>query len=95
VDHVQITVAEDEGVGTRAGYYEDGPALRDMVRITAAGPLPGGQWSRWSLHADVYGMPRIEVLRRLRLYVADRGALCGAGPVSTGYIHGRKSQATP
>ena len=29
VDHVQITVAEDEGVGTRAGYYEDAGALRE------------------------------------------------------------------
>lgn len=31
VDHVQITVAEDEGVGTRGGYYEEAGALRDMV----------------------------------------------------------------
>jgi len=32
VDHVQITVAEEEGVGTRAGYYESAGALRDMVQ---------------------------------------------------------------
>ncbi len=32
VDHVQITVAEEEGVGTRAGYYEQAGALRDMVQ---------------------------------------------------------------
>ncbi len=32
VDHVQITVAEAEGVGTRAGYYEQAGALRDMVQ---------------------------------------------------------------
>ncbi|NNF00112.1 MAG: glucose-6-phosphate dehydrogenase, partial [Pyrinomonadaceae bacterium] len=31
VDHVQITVAEDLGVGSRAGYYERAGALRDMV----------------------------------------------------------------
>jgi glucose-6-phosphate 1-dehydrogenase len=31
IDHVQITVAEHEGVGTRAGYYEQAGALRDMV----------------------------------------------------------------
>jgi glucose-6-phosphate 1-dehydrogenase len=31
VDHVQITVAESVGVGTRAGYYEEAGALRDMV----------------------------------------------------------------
>ena len=32
VDHVQITVAEDEGVGTRAMYYDGAGALRDMVQ---------------------------------------------------------------
>jgi glucose-6-phosphate 1-dehydrogenase len=32
IDHVQITVAEEEGVGTRAGYYEEAGALRDMVQ---------------------------------------------------------------
>jgi len=32
IDHVQITVAEDEGVGTRAGYYDHAGALRDMVQ---------------------------------------------------------------
>ncbi len=31
VDHVQITVAEDLGVGTRGGYYDKAGALRDMV----------------------------------------------------------------
>src|SRR5712692_4215833 len=32
VDHVQITVAESDGIGTRAGYYEQAGALRDMVQ---------------------------------------------------------------
>ncbi len=32
VKSVQITVAEDQGIGTRAGYYEDAGALRDMVQ---------------------------------------------------------------
>ena len=32
IDHVQITVSEEEGVGTRAGYYEEAGALRDMVQ---------------------------------------------------------------
>jgi glucose-6-phosphate 1-dehydrogenase len=31
VDHVQITVSEQVGVGTRGGYYEEAGALRDMV----------------------------------------------------------------
>jgi glucose-6-phosphate 1-dehydrogenase len=32
IDHVQITVAEEEGVGTRADYYDQAGALRDMVQ---------------------------------------------------------------
>jgi len=31
VDSVEITAAENAGVGTRAGYYEEAGALRDMV----------------------------------------------------------------
>jgi glucose-6-phosphate 1-dehydrogenase len=32
VESVQITVAEDVGVGTRAGYYEQSGCLRDMIQ---------------------------------------------------------------
>src|ERR1043165_3150919 len=32
IDHVQITVAEEEGVGSRIGYFEGVGSLRDMVQ---------------------------------------------------------------
>ena len=32
VDHVQITAAEDLGIGGRAGYYDKAGALRDLVQ---------------------------------------------------------------
>ena len=32
IDHVQITVAEDEGIGSRAGYYDKTGAARDMLQ---------------------------------------------------------------
>jgi glucose-6-phosphate 1-dehydrogenase len=32
IDHVQITVAEELGVGSRGGYYNQSGALRDMVQ---------------------------------------------------------------
>jgi glucose-6-phosphate 1-dehydrogenase len=32
VDHVQITAAEDLGIGGRAGYYDSAGALRDIVQ---------------------------------------------------------------
>ena len=67
VDHVQITVAEEEGVGTRAGYYEQAGALRDMVQnhllqllsLVAMEPP-------FSLDADVIRDEKLEVLQSLR-----------------------------
>jgi glucose-6-phosphate 1-dehydrogenase len=32
IDNVQITAAEDIGIGTRAGYYDESGALRDLVQ---------------------------------------------------------------
>src|SRR3712207_3050938 len=32
VDHVQITAAEDLGIGSRAGYYDKSGALRDLIQ---------------------------------------------------------------
>jgi glucose-6-phosphate 1-dehydrogenase len=67
VDHVQITVAEEEGVGTRAGYYEQAGALRDMVQnhlvtlLTIVAMEPP-----FSLDADVIRDERLEILQSLR-----------------------------
>ena len=32
IDHVQLTVSETETLGTRASYYEEAGALRDMIQ---------------------------------------------------------------
>src|SRR3712207_7715105 len=32
IDHIQITGAEDIGIGSRAGYYDAAGALRDLVQ---------------------------------------------------------------
>jgi len=67
VDHVQITVAEDVGVGTRGGYYESSGALRDMVQnhllqmmcTIAMEPLV-------SFDADEVRNKKVDVLRAVR-----------------------------
>ncbi|MGE3507287.1 MAG: glucose-6-phosphate dehydrogenase [Vicinamibacterales bacterium] len=67
VDHVQITVAETEGVGSRAGYYDRAGALRDMVQnhllqllsLVAMEPPH-------SLAPDVIRDEKLEVLQSLR-----------------------------
>jgi glucose-6-phosphate 1-dehydrogenase len=67
VDHVEITVAEEEGVGTRAGYYEQAGALRDMVQnhmlqLVAMVAMEPPH----ALDADVIRDEKLEVLRSLR-----------------------------
>ncbi len=67
VDHVQITVAEDLGVGGRVDYYDNVGALRDMVQnhllqlvcLTA-------MESPSSLDHDAVRDEKIKVLRALR-----------------------------
>ena len=39
IDHVQITIAESLGVGSRAGYYDSSGALRDMFQNHMLGML--------------------------------------------------------
>ena len=72
IDHVQITVAEDLGVGGRVEYYDDIGALRDMVQnhllqlvCLVAMEAPS------SLHHDAVRDEKIKVLRALRPITED------------------------
>ena len=72
VDHVQITVAEDLGVGNRIDFYDRVGALRDMVQnhlmqlvCLTAMEAPS------SLHHDAVRDEKIKVLRALRPIDAD------------------------
>ena len=67
VDHVQITVAETNGVGTRAGYYDSSGVIRDMfqnhilqlVTLTAMeAPV--------AFNADAVRDEKVKVLKALR-----------------------------
>jgi glucose-6-phosphate 1-dehydrogenase len=90
IDHVQITVAEDEGVGTRARYYEEAGALRDMVQnhilqllcVTAMEPP-------WSMNADVVRDHKLEVLECLRpLAGRDVDRFVVRAQYGPGFVHG-------
>ena len=48
IDNVQITAAEDIGIGTRAGYYDNAGALRDLVQNHMLQLLCPVAWSRRS-----------------------------------------------
>jgi len=72
VDHVQITVAEEEGVGTRAGYYDQAGALRDMVQNHLLQLLAlVAMESPRSLHADVIRDQKLDVLLSMRPITGD------------------------
>lgn len=72
IDHIQITVAETVGVGTRAGYYEEAGVIRDMfqnhllqlVTLTAM-EAPVG------FSADAVRDEKVKVLKALRPYSPD------------------------
>lgn len=67
VDHVQITVAESEGLGSRAAYYDQAGALRDMVQnhmlqlLTLIGMEPPV-----SLESNAVRNAKLDVLKSLR-----------------------------
>jgi glucose-6-phosphate 1-dehydrogenase len=67
IDHVQITVAEAEGVDTRAGYYDGAGALRDMLQnhlmqlLTLVAMEPPA-----TLDADALRDEKVKVLRSIR-----------------------------
>jgi len=67
VDHVQITVAEEEGVGTRASYYEQAGALRDMVQNHMLQLLAlVGMEPPHSLDADAVRTEKLELIQSLQ-----------------------------
>ncbi len=67
IDHVQITVAEDVGIGSRADYYDRAGALRDMLQnhlmqlltVVAMEPPP-------ALEADALQDEKVKGLRSIR-----------------------------
>ncbi len=91
VDHVQITVAEEEGVGTRAGYYDRAGALRDMVQNHLLQLLAMvAMEPPHSLDADVIRDERLEVFRSLRPIAGedvDRDVV--RAQYASGYILGK------
>ncbi len=92
VDHVQITVAETVGVGSRAGYYENSGVIRDMFQnhllqllALTAMEAPVG------FTADCVRDEKVKVLRALKPYDI-KGVLDNTfrAQYTSGYIDGKK-----
>jgi glucose-6-phosphate 1-dehydrogenase len=92
IDSVQITVAEQDGVGTRGGYYEQAGALRDMVQnhlmqvlcLVAMEPPV-------TFEADELRNKKVDVLRATRrLKPEDVHQFAERGQYGPGLIAGKK-----
>ncbi len=92
VDHIQITVSEKLGVGSRGGYYEEAGALRDMVQnhllqvlaLVAMEPPV-------SLEAESIRDEKVKLLKSIRLLHPSQIAQSVVrGQYSAGEIDGEK-----
>ena len=93
VDHVQITAAENIGIGTRGGYYEQAGALRDMVQnhvlqllaLVAMEPPP-------DFSPDAVRSEKAKVLRSIRPFTPeDVRRFSVRAQYSGGFIGGKEA----
>jgi glucose-6-phosphate 1-dehydrogenase len=89
VDHVQITMAEDVGIGSRAGFYDDNGAARDVLQnhvlqllAIAAMEQPNG------FEAEEIRTEKLKVLRAIKL-PDDLEANAIRGQYADGWVQGR------
>ncbi|MEY2408124.1 MAG: glucose-6-phosphate 1-dehydrogenase [Verrucomicrobiota bacterium] len=95
VEHVQITVSEKLGVGTRGGYYEQAGALRDMVQnhLLQVMALVGME-PPVSLEAEAVRDEKVKLLKSVRIYDSSQIATAIVrGQYSDGEIDGQPRAA--
>lgn len=92
IDHIQITAAESAGIGTRAGYYEEAGALRDMIQnhvlqvmaLVAMDPPV-------SLESDDVRDEKVRVMRAIRpIAHQEVNEVAVRGQYGPGFIGGRE-----
>jgi glucose-6-phosphate 1-dehydrogenase len=92
IDHVQVSVTEQLGVGDRGGYYDDAGALRDMVQnhilqlvclIAMEPPV--------SFQADEVRNRKVDVLRAMRKFeIRDVQKNAVRGQYGRGWMEGKE-----
>ena len=72
IDHVQISVTEQLGVGDRGGYYDGSGALRDMIQNHLLQLLCIiGMETPINLDADEIRDKKVDVLKAMRTFSAE------------------------
>lgn len=88
VDQVQITVAEDIGIGTRGHFFEEEGLLRDVVQnhmmqlLTLVAMEPPV-----SLNADAIRDEKVKVLKSIRPFTKNQPFV--RGQYSSGFVNGK------
>ncbi|WP_324670955.1 glucose-6-phosphate dehydrogenase [Hymenobacter sp. GOD-10R] len=92
IDHVQISVTEQLGVGDRAGYYDGSGALRDMIQnhllqllclVAMEPPI--------NFNADEVRNRKVDVLRAMRRFSPEDVRLSTVrGQYASGWIEGKE-----
>jgi glucose-6-phosphate 1-dehydrogenase len=95
VDHVQITMAEDMGIGHRAGYYDSAGAIRDVIQnhlmqvlalVAMEAPV--------RFDADTIRDEKVKLLRSVRRYRPDEVSdYVVRGQYGAGWIGGEEVPA--
>ena len=89
VDHVQITMAEDIGIGGRAGYYDGIGAARDVIQnhllqllalVAMEEPVSFDAWSLRQEKKKV--LAAVKLPERLDLHTRPRPVRAPAGPAA-------------
>ncbi len=92
IEHVQISVTEQLGVGDRGGYYETGGALRDMVQNHLLQLLClVGMEPPVSFNADEVRNRKVDVLKAMRKFGPEEIRFNTVrGQYSSGWMEGKE-----
>ncbi len=92
IDHVQITVAEDIGIGTRGAFFEEAGLLRDIVQnhmmqlLCLVAMEPPVNLSSHAIHDE-----KVKVLQAVRpLSSSELSTSAIRGQYGAGYINGQE-----
>ncbi|MES2199715.1 MAG: glucose-6-phosphate dehydrogenase [Chlamydiota bacterium] len=90
IDHIQITVAEDIGIGTRGAFWEEAGYLRDILQnhimqiLSLIAMEPPSNLSATSIHDE-----KVKAIQSIRPFTgADLHKSVVRGQYSAGYING-------
>lgn len=90
IDHIQITAAEEIGIGTRGKFYEESGLLRDIIQNHVLQVLsivlmePPNNLTATAIHDE-----KVKVLQAIRP-ITDVNACCVRGQYGKGFIGGEE-----